>query len=452
MKKNDIIPLNIQSVTLEGNGVGYHEGTAVFVPFTDLGEEIEARVVKLQKNFAFGIIEKMISPSAERVQSDCPVYGRCGGCAFRHISYARELEIKQNAVEQVLRRIGGIQNPPVLPIVGAEKQIGFRNKVQYPAVLDEDGKVAFGFFAKRSHRVVSVEGCLLQEPIFAKALRVVTLWANQNHLSVYDETAHSGLLRHIFLRYAAKKDQLMVMPVINGAVPQCASALADMLKAELGDSFVSLMFNINKKDTNVVLGEKCVPFWGAEYIVDTVCGVDLRVSPLAFSQTNRDMAERLYKKVGELLPERCENLIDLYCGGGAIGLTVANRCKNLIGVEIVPAAVEDAKFNAALNGIENARFICADAAKAAETLKKEGVSADAVILDPPRKGCDEQLLTTVADSFNPQSIVYVSCNPGTLARDVKFLAAKGYSLISATPYDLFPRTAHCETVALLKRQ
>ena len=451
MKKNDIIPLKIESVTLEGNGVGFYENAAVFVPFTAEGEEIDARIVKLQKNFAFGIVEKLKTASKSRIESDCPVFKKCGGCAFRHISYEAELEIKQNAVLQVLRRIGGIENPPVEKIVGGVKQEGFRNKVQYPAVLTEEGKVAFGFFARRSHRVVAVEGCRLQEPIFHKALETVARWANENHLSVYNETTHSGLLRHIFLRYAAKKDQLMVMPIINGKVPECAAALADSLKAELGKSFVSLVFNINKKDTNVVLGEKCVNLFGDGYITDTVCGVDLRISPLAFSQTNRDMAELLYKKVGALLPEKCENLIDLYCGGGAIGLSVADRCKNLIGVEIIPAAVEDARFNAKQNGIENARFICGDAAEAALQLKKEGIKADAVILDPPRKGCDEALLETVAKSFAPKTIVYVSCNPATLARDAKFLTNQGYALISATPFDLFPRTSHCETVALFTK-
>ncbi|MBQ5810439.1 MAG: 23S rRNA (uracil(1939)-C(5))-methyltransferase RlmD [Clostridia bacterium] len=451
MKKNDIIRLKIESCTLEGSGVGYFDGTAIFVPHTAVGEEIDARIVKLQKNYAFGIVESIISPAECRIDPDCAVAGKCGGCAFRHINYAAELEIKQNAVAQVLRRIGGLENPPLQPIVGGVKQQGFRNKVQYPAVAGEDGKIRFGFYAKRSHRVISVEGCLLQEPIFGKALDIVADWANKNHLSAYDETTRKGLLRHIFLRYAAKKDQLMVMPVVNGAVPPCAAELADMLKAELGDSFVSLMFNINKKDTNVILGDKCIKLWGADHIVDTVCGVDLRISPLAFSQTNRDMAELLYKKVAELLPESCNNLIDLYCGGGAIGLTVAHRCKNLIGVEIVPAAVEDAWANAKANGIENARFICADASNAARLLEKEGITADAVILDPPRKGCDEALLDIVAHKFCPESIVYVSCNPATLARDTKYLKEQGYKMQSATPFDLFPRTAHCETVALFAK-
>ena len=451
MKKNDIIPLKIESVTLEGNGVGFFDETGVFVPYTAVGEEIEARVVKLQKNYAFGIIERLITPSKERIKPDCPVFGKCGGCAFRHISYAEELKIKQNAVEQVMRRIGGADPAKIQPIFGGIRQNEFRNKVQYPAAMGEDGKIAFGFFAKRSHRVVSVAGCRLQEPIFKDALEIVTLWANKNRLTAYNEGEGTGLLRHIFLRYAAGGDELMVMPVINGKIPPCAPELADMLKGRLGKSFVSLMFNINKKDTNVILGEKCIPIWGKEKIVDKVCGISLGISPLAFSQTNHDMAEQLYLKVAELLPENCENLIDLYCGGGAIGLTVAHRCKNLIGVEIVPAAVEDAVENAKLNGITNARFICADAAKAAEQLKKEGISADAVILDPPRKGCDEALLSTVAHSFCPERIVYVSCNPATLARDTKFLQSAGYSLISATPYDLFPRPAHCETVALFRR-
>ena len=452
MKKNDIIPLKIESVTLEGNGVGFYEETAVFVPYTAIGEEIEAKIVKLQKNYAFGIVHRLISPSKERIEPDCPVFGKCGGCAFRHISYAEELKIKQNAVEQVMRRIGGADPAKIQPIFGGIKQEGFRNKVQYPAATEEDSKIAFGFFAKRSHRVVSVAGCRLQEPIFKEALEIVALWANENHLTAYNEEDGTGLLRHIFLRYAAGNDELMVMPVINGKIPPCAPVLADMLKDKLGKSFVSLMFNINKKDTNVILGEKCIPIFGKTKIVDKVCGISLGISPLAFSQTNHDMAEQLYLKVGELLPENCENLIDLYCGGGAIGLTVAHRCKNLIGVEIVPAAVEDAIENAKLNGIENARFICADAAKAAEELKKEGITADAVILDPPRKGCEKALLSIVAHSFAPSRVVYVSCNPATLARDTKYLETFGYELVSATPYDLFPRTAHCETVALFARK
>ncbi len=452
MKKNDIIRLKIESVTLEGSGVGHFEGMAVFVPFTVPGEEIEAKVVKVQKNMAFGIVSALITPAEDRIAPDCPVYGKCGGCAFRHMTYEAEKKIKENAVAQVLRRIGGIENPDLRPIVGGVKENGFRNKVQYPAVLAEDGSVAFGFFARRSHRVVAVEGCLLQEPIFRKALDIVTHWANEEGLSVYDETGGRGLLRHIFLRYAAKKDQLMVMPVINGKVPEGAPRLAEALSAGLGSAFVSLMFNINRKDTNVILGEKCIPVFGANYIVDTVCGIDLRISPLAFSQTNRDMAELLYGKVGEFLQEGCRNVIDLYCGGGAIGLTVANRCENLIGVEIVPAAVEDAVANAEANGITNARFICADAAEAAKQLEKEGVRADAVILDPPRKGCDESLLDTVARSFAPRQIIYVSCNPATLARDAKYLISAGYDFCHATPFDLFPRTSHVECVCLLSRR
>ncbi len=452
MKKNELYQLNIESVTLEGSGVGYADSTAVFVPFAAIGDTVSVKIVKVCKGYAFGRIEGIIKPSEKRIEPDCPAYGKCGGCAFRHLSYKEELRVKRDAVYQALRRIGGIEDPAVEPIVGGTALTGFRNKAQYPATVDENGRVSFGFFARRSHRAVTVSGCGLQAPVFNDALECVADWATEEGISVYDEATGKGVLRHIFLRYAEATDQLLVMPVINsGKLPLGDKRLAKALYDRLGDSFHSLLFNINTADTNVVLGKKCVPVYGEPFITDIVCGIRLRVSPLAFSQTNRAMSELLYGKAGSFVPDGTGTLIDLYCGGGAIGLTLAGRVERLIGVEIVPSAVEDARCNAAANGITNAEFICGDAAKAASELKTRGIHADAVILDPPRKGCDAELLGTVAQGFRPERIIYVSCNPATLARDVKALTGMGYAFESAAPFDLFPRTAHVESVVLMSR-
>ncbi len=444
MVKNEDIKIKITGMTSDGNGVGRHEGMAVFVPLTAIGDEVLVKIVKLQKNYAYGKLLRVLSPSSERIEPDCDCYHQCGGCVYRHINYASELKIKSDTVRDALSRIGGI-NVPLCKIL-SQSPDGYRNKAQYP--INADGKT--GFFASRSHRIIPVDNCRLQPTEFTKIAKMTELWVKQYGISIYNEETGKGLLRHLYIRTAASGD-IMVVLVINGENLPHSAPYIESLKMLLHDRFKSLVININRKITNVILGEQCRTLYGDGYIVDELLGVKLRVSPLSFSQVNHNMAELLYEKAAEYAEPEDKTVIDLYCGTGAIGLTMARRAKSIIGVEIVPQAVEDANFNAKLNGIENTRFICDDAAGAAKKLRAEGVRADVVIVDPPRKGCTSELIETVANGFCPERVVYVSCDPATLARDLKIFESYGYSVKSVTPADLFPRTAHVETVVKLDR-
>ncbi len=449
MQKNMCIPLVIDGMTAEGNGVGRAEnGMAVFVPHTAVGDRLLCRIVKVEKRFAYGIVEELLIPSPDRLAEDgCSVSGKCGGCVFRHVSYEAELRYKEQRVKDAFERLAGL-SPVFQPIIGSERQSGYRNKAQYP-VAGTASAPCIGFYAPRSHRVVEQRACDLQPPVFKEILDAVAAWITQAGVTPYDETTHQGLLRHIYLRQAMKTDQLMVCLVCtSGKLPDTPLLLQ---KLEAIPNVASVCVNINRRDTNVILGEETFVLKGAPYIVDELCGLRFRLSPRSFYQVNRDQAERLYTLAAEeaQLTDR-DVLLDLYCGTGTIGLTMAHRVRQLIGVEIVAPAIEDAKQNAADNGIQNARFLCADAAKAALQLEKEGVRPDVVIVDPPRKGCDKALIDTVA-RMAPDRIVYVSCDPATLARDAALFDAVGYHVNRVTPVDMFPRTAHVETVALLTK-
>ena len=447
MKKNDIITLEITDLTTDGSGVGKYEGMAVFVPLTAVGDIAEIKILKVKKSYCFGKLERLITPSASRINQDCAVFNRCGGCVTRHIDYKAECEAKQNKVYSAVKRIGGIELLPN-PIIPAKKTERYRNKAQYPVSLD--GKA--GFFAKHSHRIIECGTCLLQPETFDKIVNKTEQWISDNGISVYNEQTHSGLLRHIYLRIAEKTGEIMFTAVINGdSLPQ-SDKLIEILKDICKENLKSVQININKADTNVILGEECKVLYGEKHITDILCGIKVRLSPLSFYQVNRAMAEKLYLKARELADPLGKNILDLYCGAGTIGLSMADEAKSIVGVEIVPQAVEDAKFNAENNYITNARFICADAKTAAAQLAKENYKPDVVIVDPPRKGCSEELLITVSKDFSPERIVYISCDPATLARDAAILNQKGYMLKEYTPVDLFPRTAHIETVALLSRQ
>ncbi len=451
MKKNDVIILQITDLTGGGDGVGRaDDGRVVFVSNTAVGDVIEALIIKVKTKYALGKIQSVIAPSPYRINSDCEVSNRCGGCVFRHITYEKEKEIKYSQVYNSIRRIGGIEFTPD-NLVSNDIINGYRNKAQYPIGLDKFGNVICGFYSKSSHRLVQCDNCLLQPQIFTTITRVFCSWANEYQISVYDERTDSGLLRHLYIRHGEVSGEVMVVVVINGSELPCSENLKDMLIDVLGDKLKSLQININCENTNVVLGEKCKVVYGEPYITDTLCGVNLRISPLSFYQVNRAMAEKLYNIAKCYAEPRGKTLLDLYCGTGAIGLTMAKEAKSVIGVEIVSSAVEDAKINAQLNGIDNAEFLCMDATEAATHLKIKGVTADVVMLDPPRKGCDEKLLNTVAKDFSPERIVYISCNDATLARDCAILTSIGYELKRLTPVDLFPRTGHVEVVALLNK-
>lgn len=447
MKKNDIVELEITDISSEGSGIGKADGMAVFVPLTAVGDIINARILKVKKNYAFAKIENIITRSQHRIDTDCGVFARCGGCTLRHIDYESEYAIKQNRVTQTMRRIGKV-NFNSKPIISAQNPDRYRNKALYP--VSENGEL--GFYSNHSHRSIPCGDCLLHPEIFSIAGKIFTDFVKQYNISVYDEETHTGLIRHFYMREGKRTGEIMIGIVINGTDLPQKTELIKNLKSVLGENLKSVFLNINRQKTNVVLGEKNIFIFGKEYIYDILCGVRVRISPHSFYQVNHDMAELLYQKASEYAQPDGKNILDLYCGAGTIGLSMAEKAKSIIGVEIVDSAVKDARINAQENGINNARFICGDAAKAAEQLKLENISADTVILDPPRKGCEQSLLKTVATGFAPERIVYVSCDVATLARDTEILESYGYKLQEYTPVDLFPRTSHCETVALLLHQ
>ncbi len=444
IKKNDIIELEITDYTDKGFGIGRYEGIAVFVPLSAIEDKLKVRIVKLKKSYAYGKIEEILSPSKDRVEPDCPVFSKCGGCAFRHISYESELKYKENAVYNCIKRIGGIDLAPN-PIKFLSPNF-YRNKAQYP--IDFAGQA--GFYSTHSHRIIPCNRCLLQPKSFETAVKVFENWIKENGISVYNEEAHKGLVKHFYLRSAASGD-IMAVVVVNGDSLPFADRLINGLKSALGDNFKSLQINKNKQKTNVVLGKECSVLYGDNSLSDTLCGVKVNISPLSFYQVNHDMAEILYKTAKEYAKPQDKIILDLYCGAGTIGLSMASEAKQVIGVEIIPEAVEDAKRNAKNGGFSNTEFICADAKAAAKELKTRGLLPDVVIVDPPRKGCDEALIETVANDFCPERIVYVSCDAATLARDIKLFTELGYTLKEYTPCDLFPRTSHCECCALLTK-
>ncbi len=450
LNKNQLIELNIESISSEGSGVGKYEGVAIFVPHTAVGDRITARILKSKKTHAFARVEELIEPSNDRIPPECTVSKVCGGCVYSHISYEAELRAKAQRVRDAIERIGGI-NTKINSILGSESASRYRNKAQIPVGLSKDGRVQMGFFAPHSHRIVECEDCKLQPEEFLVAQRVLKDFINEFKISVYDEEAHKGLVRHLYLRKGEATDEVMICVVVNGGGVPHEKELIESFLSEIPNT-KTIVVNSNKEKTNVVLGKNFRTLYGEGFITDILCGLKFKLSPQSFYQVNRKGAEKLYRVAREYAELREDDvLLDMYCGTGTIGLSMSKDCKALVGVEIVPEAIEDAKKNAERNGIENARFICSDTSKAAEKLKAEGLSPDVIILDPPRKGCQKELIETVAE-MSPERVVYVSCDPATLARDLKIFEELGYKTLEVTPVDMFPRTAHVESVAKLSRK
>lgn len=449
MKKNDEFELDIESISSEGSGVGHIDGLTVFVENAVPGDKIIAHVIKAKKNYCVAIIKKILKPSKKRIEIDCPAFLRCGGCSFRHIKYTEELEMKRKNVQDALNHIGGL-DVEVKEILFVPNPDRYRNKGQYPIGFDADWNTVIGFYAKRSHRIIDCRDCLLSPKEFEPILNCIAKWSVIAGASVYNSELHTGLLRHIYLRKAHKTGQIMVCLVINGDVVPKLDLLVDSL-LETDSDIASVVLNINKDKTNVILGGVCKTIFGSDYIEDILCGLTFRISPLSFFQVNPVGCEILYGKAREYANlQKDETLLDLYCGAGTIGLSMAQDCKSLIGVEIIHEAVENAKENAQLNGITNAEFFCSDAGEMAQTFEKQGMSPDCIILDPPRKGCSTDTINAVV-RMNPKRIVYVSCDPATLARDCKLFSEYGYNITHATAVDMFPRTTHCESVLRLSR-
>ena len=450
VQKNEIVEIEITGMTTQGAGVGHYQGMAVFTPLTAPGDVARVRVVKAAKNYAYGRLEELVSPSADRMEPDCPCFAQCGGCCYRHITYEAELGIKAARVKDALTRIGGFHSLPVRPILGADSRDGYRNKALLPLGTKKDGSLSMGFYAVNSHRIVDCEECRLQPEEFNRAMGAFREWAAAYGDPVYDEATHSGRMRRLYLRKGEMTGQILACVVVNGNGLHHETELVQALKQAV-PGLASVVVNSNRERTNVALGQKCRTIYGMDTVEDTLCGLRFKLSPLSFYQVNRTQAERLYEVAARYAGlTGQELLLDLYCGAGTIGLSMAGMARRLLGVEIVPQAVENARENARLNGIENAEFFCGDAGEAARMLAERGERPDVIVLDPPRKGCSPDLVRTVAE-FGPKRIVYVSCDPATLARDLKLFAELGYPPVEAMPVDMFPGTAHVETVVLLSK-
>ena len=454
LQKNQILTLRIERLSSDGSGVAHSaDGEAVFVPGTAPGDEARVRIVKDCGRYAFGILDELLTPSPDRIPVDCPVAGPCGGCSLRHLDYAAELRAKQESVLDAFRRIGGLE-VPVLDILPSPDVDRYRNKVQFPVGIDKNGVPCIGFYAGRTHRIVPCPDCKLQPSVLNEIGNALCAFFAQQVIRPYDEQSGKGLVRHIFLRRGAHSGQIMVCLVCTRAKLPHAEQLCTALRGQF-PAISTILLNVNAKNTNVILGSENHILYGPGYIEDTLCGVPVRLGPLSFYQVNTLAAERLYgvaAQYAQLTPD--DTLLDLYCGMGTIGLSMAGQCRELIGVEIVPEAIESAKANAARMGeavAAKSRFFCADTGQAATQLAAEGLHPDIVMLDPPRKGCDEATLSAVV-RMAPRRVVYVSCNPATAARDAAWLEQNGYHAEKVQPVDLFPRTKHVEAIVSLQRE
>ena len=446
-KKNATLTLEITGYTAEGMGVARWDGRVVFVPGTILGERWEVQLLKVKTNVAWGRAVRLLAPSPERVELDCPLAGRCGGCQYRHMTYEEELRAKRQRVQDALTRVGGVslELPQVL---GAEDPLRYRNKVQFPVAQEKRG-LAVGYYRARSHDVLDVDDCLLQPEAVTTLRRAFKGWMERYRVPAYDEGTRQGLIRHLYVRTNQAGEALCCV-VANGARLPHAPELVQALR-QAAPALAGLVLNTNTKDTNVILGPSYRTIWGRDFLEERLCGMTFRLSVPSFFQINRAQTERLYAQALEFagLTGR-ETVLDLYCGIGTISLALAQRAGQVIGAEIVPEAVQDAQANAARNQVDNARFLCGDAGEAAFQLAAEGVRPQVICVDPPRKGLAPEVPEILA-SMEPERIVYVSCDPATLARDIKRFGELGYPAVKAQAVDLFPRTAHVETVVLLSK-
>ncbi|MTW86316.1 23S rRNA (uracil(1939)-C(5))-methyltransferase RlmD [Virgibacillus dakarensis] len=449
VKKNETITLTFEDLTHEGNGVGKINGYPLFVPNALPGEEAKIKVVKVNKNYGFGKLLELTKESPERVEPACDVH--CNGCGLQHMSYRLQLEMKQNHVKNAMKKIAHLENIPIHPIIGMENPLNYRNKVQIP-VGERDGQLITGFYQKRSHRIIeNTDTCITHNDVINEVVKAVRDIANRLGIGAYNEEKHRGVLRHIMVRTGQATNEIMVVLVTRTEkLPN-----KDVLVEELTKAFPnmkSIMQNINDKRTNVILGRKTKLLWGEEYIYDRIGGLTFAISAKSFYQVNPVQTKVLYDKALEYAQIGGNDVvIDAYCGIGTIALFLAQQAKKVYGVEVVPEAISDAKKNAKLNGITNAEFFVGEAEKVMPWWKAQGLKPDVVVVDPPRKGCDEALLKAMTD-MQPKRIVYVSCNPSTLARDLRILEDGGYDTQEVQPVDMFPMTGHVECVSLLQRK
>ena len=445
LEKGSIYTAVIDGYSSEGLGIARVNGAVVFVPHAVRGEEIDLRITKVMKTSCAGEIVKIHNPSPERMEPECPYAGKCGGCAYRHLTYPEELWAKRQRVQDALTRIGGL-DLTVEEILGAKNPEHYRNKSQYP--VGADGSI--GFFQARTHKVVPIRRCLIQTEAADRTAQAVGEWMRRYKISAYDETTGKGLVRHVCVRVNRKGESLCCVVVNGNKVPR-EPELAAYVTAAVPHT-VGVLLNSNTRRGNVVLGDKYRTLFGRNYLMDTLCGLEFKLSMPSFYQVNRDQAEVLYGKALEFAGlTGNETVLDLYCGIGTITLCLAKAAKRVIGAEIVPPAIRDAKENALRNHVENAEFFCGDAADIAAKLESDGLRPDVVTVDPPRKGLAPEVIASVA-AMGPEKVVYVSCDPATLGRDVKIFREFGYEAKRAAAVDMFPGTAHVETVVLLSRE
>lgn len=442
--------VTLTGCTAAGEGVGHLEdGLTVFVRGALVGETCRISLMKVSKRCAWGRLLEVLTPSPARIAPDCPHYPKCGGCQLRHMTYEEELRLKEERVNDAFQRIGGL-SLRIDRIHGAAEIEGYRNKIQFPVGGSLEEGVKVGFYRQRSHDVIDAPRCLLQPEVCNRAGRIVRSWMEQFGVPLYDEADGTGLIRHIFCRIN-RGGEVLVCVVANGNALPHEAELVSALRSGV-DGLIGSVLNINTRDTNVILGDSYRTLWGQDFLYDSLCGLSFRLSVPSFFQVNRDQAEVLYGRALEYAGlTGKETVLDLYCGTGTISLVMATRAGRVLGAEIVPEAIEDAKENAERNGFRNAEFFCADAGEAADELARRGLRPEVISVDPPRKGLSVQVIDAIC-AMAPERVVYVSCDPGTLARDLKLLAERGYAAVRAEAVDLFPRTGHVETVVLLSRK
>lgn len=451
MKKNDIVTVTIEDISSEGLGVGRSNGLTLFVKDTIIGDVAEVKVMKIKKTYGFARLMRLIEPGTDRIEPPCPAAKQCGGCQIQAMSYEAQLRFKENKVRNNLMRIGKFENPPMEPIIGMQEPFRYRNKAQFPIGTDREGHLIAGFYAGRTHAIIECRDCLLGMPVNEQILEKVLDHMERHHIASYDEKTGNGLVRHVMTRIGFATGQIMVCIVINGDTLPYEKELTDSL-VQIPD-MTSIMLNMNKENTNVIMGRKGKLLWGQEYIEDMIGDVRFRISPLSFYQVNPRQTEKLYGKALEYAGLTGEETVwDLYCGIGTISLFLAQKAKNVFGVEIVPEAIRDAKQNSELNKMKNAKFFVGKAEDVLpEKYEKEGIFADVIVVDPPRKGCEESVLDTMI-KMQPKRIVYVSCDSATLARDLKYLCERGYRLERVCPVDMFGNSVHVETVVMLSKE
>lgn len=450
-KKNTVVTLDITDMGQDGEGIGKVEGYTLFVKDAVIGDRVQVKVMKAKKSYGYARLLEILSPSPDRVEPRCACARQCGGCQIQALSYESQLKFKEEKVRGCLERIGGFTRIPLQPIIGMESPYRYRNKAQFPIGTGKDGRPVAGFYAGRTHSIIPQEDCVLGVRENQAILEVILGFMEEYGIPAYREEEGSGLVRHVLIRSGFATRELMVCLVINGETLPKAQVLVDRLKDIAGMASISL--NINTARTNVILGDRVEVLWGKPYIEDVLDGVRYQISPLSFYQVNPIQTRELYRKALQYAGlHGTETVWDLYCGIGTISLFLAGQAGKVYGVEIVPPAIEDARKNARLNGIENAEFFVG---RAEEVLprkyREEQISADVIVVDPPRKGCDSAVLETMLQ-MRPKRIVYISCDPATLARDLKILCQGRYKLQKVQPVDMFPHTTHVETVCLLGKR